>query len=101
MIKQREYNIVLCSGYLCTFTSTSWDINVAKKFCSSKEMIVAFASDSRQFGCDVSWISLFGDSEREILFTRGNLWGQFKLISMNDSKQYVVFGEGDKIQKIF
>ena len=71
--------IQYCLGYLCTFTSTSWDINVAKKFCGSTGMIAAFESDLRQFGCDVSWISFFGDSEREILFTRGNLWRNLNL----------------------
>ena len=66
----KTMGIEYCSGYLCTFTSTSWDINVAKRFCNNKGMIVAFESDLRKFGCDVSWISRFCDSEREILFKR-------------------------------
>ena len=48
---------------LFTFTS--------KRFCEGKGMIIAFERDKRDWGCDVSWISVFGISEKKILFRNG------------------------------
>eukprot|EP01084_Bolivina_argentea_P056503 103413_1 len=79
-------------AYLCTFTSTSWDKSIAKRFAGSRGMIVAFESDKRKEGCDVSWISKYGESEKEILFSRGGKYGHFSCVSQTDSMQYIVFG---------
>eukprot|EP00486_Rosalina_sp_Unknown_P014863 CAMPEP_0201594142 /NCGR_PEP_ID=MMETSP0190_2-20130828/191545_1 /ASSEMBLY_ACC=CAM_ASM_000263 /TAXON_ID=37353 /ORGANISM="Rosalina sp." /LENGTH=447 /DNA_ID=CAMNT_0048053629 /DNA_START=34 /DNA_END=1377 /DNA_ORIENTATION=- len=88
-------------GRLCTFTSTSWDINVAKRFCGSKGMIVAIGSDKRSWGCDVSWISKFGMSEKEILFRRGANWGYFKLIRQDKDMQYIAYESPGGSEKLF
>ena len=100
--KQKDCtNTFLCKkGRLCTFTSTSWDFNVAKRFCGSTGMIVAIGGDKRKFGCDVSWISKYGLSEKEILYSRGHTFGEFKLIKQTDKMQYILYsGQGfnDKV----
>eukprot|EP01084_Bolivina_argentea_P285387 489380_1 len=82
-------NIPYKVGYLCTFTSTSWDINVAKQFCGSKGIIVEFSSNIRKYGCDVSWISKY--PEKEILFSRAYIGGRFKFKCHTNSRQYILF----------
>eukprot|EP00971_Amphidinium_carterae_P159259 3157365-Amphidinium_carterae.1 len=61
-----------------TFISTSWDFNVAERFAfglgegavehrTLMVIQVEQAPDRPRFAADVSWISKFGDTEREIL----------------------------------
>eukprot|EP01084_Bolivina_argentea_P255891 430584_1 len=59
--------------YMSTFVSTSCDVNIAKRFLGDKGgVIIAVDPNSRNDALcgDVSWISKFGESEKEVLFSR-------------------------------
>eukprot|EP01083_Nonionella_stella_P011236 31934_1 len=61
------------SGYFVTYTSTTWEKDIAKAFMKGDGMIVSidkkFKNDRAIKCCDVSWISKFPD-ECEVLFAR-------------------------------
>eukprot|EP01084_Bolivina_argentea_P064034 116802_1 len=61
------------NGYFITYTSTSWNQKVAKRFMQDKGMMIQFDQKYKQhqevYCCDVSWVSKFAD-ECEILFAR-------------------------------
>eukprot|EP01083_Nonionella_stella_P113529 334731_1 len=89
------------AGFLSTFTSTSWDKNVAERFCGPSGMIVGLGSEFRKSGCDVSWISKFGNSEKEILFAPGN-WVTFHCQSQTKKMQHIIGNKGgDSLEKLF
>eukprot|EP01084_Bolivina_argentea_P133093 234870_1 len=77
-------------GALCTFTSTTWDKEVAKAFCGPQGMMIALQSQFRIDGCDVSWISKF-PNEKEILFPPA-ISTSFRCVSQKNKMQYIVGG---------
>eukprot|EP01084_Bolivina_argentea_P285381 489370_1 len=90
------------SGFLSTFTSTSWDKKVAERFCGPYGMIVALESNFRKWGADISWISKFGQSEKEILFDPESCWISFNCVSQTNKMQRIVGNRGGNVsEKLF
>eukprot|EP01084_Bolivina_argentea_P266889 452858_1 len=88
-------------GYFTTYTSTSWNKTVAKKFMGDKGMIIkidtSYKNSYRVKCCNVSWISPFPD-ECEILFSRHensvfNRGFNCEVLDQNDGIQTVVLSK--------
>ena len=77
-------------GYFPTYTSASWQKDVALAFMKNEGMLIVIDKNIRQsvnfLCCDVSWISKFPD-ECEILIARSTVHNQFQLDVIDQQKQ--------------
>lgn len=82
---KKDIKIKECDYFMTTFMSASYDINVAKTFLKmngSKGTIIGIGPSTKSscIACDVSWISKFGNSEKEVLFARIQGSGKHQMI---------------------
>ena len=91
------------SGYFVTYTSTSWNQEVAVTFIQKEGMLIQFDKDykghSDVYCCDVSWISKFPD-ECEILFARSLNWIPWDSNSGDDEFECDVLDDSSGVQTI-
>lgn len=91
--------------YMTTFVSTSWKMDVAKEFLDmngGEGVLLTFSKEYRsKAACaDVSWISKFGESEKEVLFARIQPevpFISFKLVDCIKQMQRVIVNEGELV----
>ncbi|ETO21561.1 hypothetical protein RFI_15643 [Reticulomyxa filosa] len=90
------------AGFFISHVSTSDDIEIAKDFCKGKGCILHFHPSMRRASginsCDVLWITPF-KHEREILFSRSNIFGNDKNHQEN-AWNASIENESDDIQTI-
>ena len=73
-VKMNEKQQMAC--HFGTYVSTSWNRSVAEAFTNGNGMLIEIETNFKEqkftnnHCCDVSWISKFGASECEILFSR-------------------------------